>query len=185
MNKTNLIIATNQSTHHEWMAFACWYSLNRNLPDHPVAVVFPRSNQSHQYTWLNRCKIPYLSYGAETTEQQAIDKLIRHRVICTAGEPVVVFRDYMMAVREPNLNITGIVAAENLSGYSTCSNEEPADIVEYLTCGKFIVAEWVEKEKRHPFNRTAQLMSRNRTINEQRVFHLWRQMEIFDFLNRC
>jgi len=49
----NIVIDTQQNIHNEWMAFACWYSIHRNLPENKVAVVFPRAFKHYQFTWLN------------------------------------------------------------------------------------------------------------------------------------
>jgi len=55
----NINICTKQSLHNEWMAFACWYSVNRNLPTSKVSVTFPRSPSHYQFNWLSKCHIPW------------------------------------------------------------------------------------------------------------------------------
>lgn len=178
----SIVITTQQSNHNEWMAFASWYSVHRNLPDCTVAVVFPRSFKHHQFTWLNKCHVPYLAYPAEATAEQAIETLLENRVI---SEPVIVLKDHHMVIGEMEDKVEGIVAAESLSCYANCASDKLAHFVDYQNCGKFMMEEWLQTEQRHPFYRTAQLMGRQRTLNEQRVFQLWRQMgTTFDFLNR-
>lgn len=178
----NFIITTQQSIHHEWMAFACWYSIHRNSPESKIAVVFPRSLQQHQFIWLNKCHMPYLAYSVDASVGQAINILIENKVI---APPIIIIKDHHMVIRELEDKITDIVTCEELSCHTKCSSEDAVAIVDYQECGKFILKEWLEKEQKHPFYQTAQLMARNRTVNEQRVFQLWRQMATtFDFLNK-
>jgi len=177
-----MVIATQQGNHNEWMAFACWYSVHRNMSENKAAVVFPRSFKHHQFTWLNRCHVPYLAYPAGATAEQAIETLLNYGVIAS---PVIVLRDYQMVIREIENSVDGITTAESLPCYADCSSEEAVSVVDCRRCGKFALDEWIKGEQKHPFYRTGQLVGRNRTVNEQRVFKLWKQMAaVFDFLNR-
>lgn len=177
---TNFVIVTKQDQHHEWMAFACWYSIHRNCPESKVAVVFPRAFRHHQFTWLNKCHVPYLACPADSKTDKAIEALIDNNII---SPPLIVIQDHQMVIREIG-DVEGIVQSESLPYYSTCSDEN-GSIVDYQLCGKFNLTEWVEKENKHPFYHTGQLVARNRTVNEQKVLKLWKQMGItFDFINR-
>ncbi len=179
MSSVNIVITTQQSNHNEWMAFAAWYSVHHNMPDTKVAVIFPRAHLRHHFIWLNKCHIPYLTYGSDITEKQAIANL-------DLSSNVLVMKDHMMLVREADLSfISGIVYAEVSGLYTKASSDEVLPIIDYHECGNFNLAEWMDKQKKHPFFRTPQLVARNRTVNEQRVFQLWRQMgNTFDFINR-
>ena len=174
----SFVIVTQQNHQHEWMAFACWYSIHRNLPENKVAVVFPRSSKHHQYTWLNKCHVPYLTYPTDATPEQAVNTLIENKVISSS---VIVIQDHHMIIRDIEDNVDSIVTCETLPFYANCDSENGC-IVDYTKCGKFILDEWLEKEQKHPFYNTSQFMARNRTVNEQRVFQLWKQMgATFDF----
>lgn len=176
----SIVIATTQSTHNEWMAFACWYSVHRNLPESKVAVIFPRAYKSHQFTWLNKCHIPYLAYTAEGTIDDAVKTLVDNEIIAT---PVTILKDSMMIIRD-NLELPTDGITHFLAPYA--STTEPCAIVDFRKCSKFNLEEWNESEQKHPFYRTKQLISRNRTGNEIKVFELWKQMGVtFDFLNRA
>ncbi len=178
----SIVISTQQSSHNEWMAFACWYSIHYNLPNNKVAVAFPRSFKHHQFTWLNKCHVPYIAYPSDATLEQAVDTLILNYIIST---PLIIIKDNQMVIREIKDSIEGITLAENLKSFALCSSENSASIVDYTECSKFSIEDWKKTEQKHPFYKTSQLVDIKRTVNEQRVFKLWKQMgTTFDFLNR-
>jgi hypothetical protein len=174
----SIIITTEQNQHREWMAFACWYSLHKHLPECKIAAVFPRSKNSHHFIWMNKCNVPYLVYSSENTTKDAIENLISHNAI---EENVLVVSDHIMLVKKFDLDVKGIVEVESLIAKS----DTESTFVDFSEVGKFKIEEWTSKEKRHPFFRTGALSLKGKNINEHRVFQLWRQMgDAFDFINR-
>lgn len=174
----SVVITTQQSNHNEWMAFASWRSVNKLMPGSKIASVFPRSHKANHFLWMNRVSLPYLTYGWEMTQARAIENLISAHIITPN---VLVIKDTMMVVKPLKLQPwEGVKTAEELD---LIGEDKP--VADYTECGKFKLNEWVEKEKRHPFHRTASLVSKNRTVNEQRVFQIWRRLgNSFDFINR-
>src|SRR6266568_4792689 len=129
MSSVNIVITTQQSNHNEWMTFASWYSVHNNIPDAKVAVVFPRAYKSHHFLWLNKCQIPYLTYGSDITETQAINNLRLSDAPCPPSN-VLVMKDHMMIVREIDLSfIKGLVYAETSGLCTKASSEEALTIM--------------------------------------------------------
>jgi hypothetical protein len=164
----SIIITTQSSLHHQWLAFSSWYSIHRNAPHIKVGVIFPRTVNTFHFNWLRKCDIPFIAYSkdhnlAETGNQLELMK-------CT------MIPDYVMMIRSDD---------SNLDQWSPVTSKEPANLVDIRQFGKFSFDQWILTEKSHPFNKTAQLIGKERTVNEQKVIKLWRQMaDAYDFLNR-
>ncbi len=171
----SIVITTESSPHHEWLAFSSWYSIHRNSPDTKVGVIFPRVDKSHQFNWLRKCQVPFLAYSGK--QEDAVNALTERFLKC---EPIAVIPDTIMMIRSDGFN--------DISS-DTCwvlaNSDEIASFVDISRIGKFNLEEWVKNEKGHPFHKTTQIASRTKTVNEQRVVALWRQMGgTFDFINR-
>lgn len=51
----NVLICTDYSFIFNWMSFAAWYSVSKNLPDAKIAIVCSRNNINLQlYRWVNK-----------------------------------------------------------------------------------------------------------------------------------
>lgn len=59
-NGLNVAIVADYSFVDEWMSFACWYSIHRNLPDANVtlALAKPTMPQKYYYRWTAKAKVP-------------------------------------------------------------------------------------------------------------------------------
>ena len=158
----SFIISTQATSHNEWLAFSCWYSIHRNAPEIKISVMFPRESKTFQYNWLRKCEVPFLAYSAEQDKNFFI-------------KDSIVIPDHIMMIRSDG---------EILNQWPLATDEEPSSFVDINQVGKFNLKEWIKKEKGHPFHKTNQ-MGRERNVNEQKVIALWRQMsQTFDFINR-
>jgi hypothetical protein len=177
---STIVISTKSEMHNQWQTFSCWYSINSTLPTWKVAVVFQRNNKAYQFSLLNRCNIPYLAYPRNGKESTAIQNLLNGGIISL---PVVIVQDNHMIIRDIEEPLEGIVEAKTLSCFGAADSQDLISIVDYSTCGKFDLKTWQEKEKTHPFHKAMEFTAKNRTVNEQRVMQLWRQMALtYDFL---
>lgn len=177
---STVIISTQSEMHNQWQTFSCWYSINSTLPTWKVAVVFQRNNKAYQFSLLNRCNIPYLAYPHDGKESTAIQNLINSEIVSL---PIIILQDNHMIIRDIEEPIEGVVEAKTLSCFGSANSQDLISIIDYSTCGKFDLKTWREKEKTHPFHRAMEFTTKNRTINEQRIMHLWRQMALtYDFL---
>jgi len=63
-DRLNILITCAYLPHHDWMAFASWYSIYRNLPDAEVAILCARGMQSDRipFNWPYRCDIRYFQH---------------------------------------------------------------------------------------------------------------------------
>lgn len=57
---SNIAIVCECHPCHDWMAFACWYSLNKRLPDSKVSL---ECRHCHLFAWARRIGIPVKPSG--------------------------------------------------------------------------------------------------------------------------
>jgi hypothetical protein len=173
------IISTDQSLHSEWMTFACWYSINKNLPDAKVAVIFPRANNNYMFSMLNRCHIPYTTFSTKNEHFDWLATFIKQKKLpeqkyILLDEPIMCIRELSDETLE-NINST----SEYVSDKKLCCDcrvEEYLSFVKYNRLGDFNLDEWIKTEKQPPFHLTEKFKLSIKTINEFKVINLWEQM---------
>lgn len=167
----SMIITTKSTPHNEWLAFSSWYSIHRNSPTTKIGIIFPRKNKIYQFTWLRKCQVPFIAYPEEWSQEEAVNIITERNF---KQKPIVI-SDNIMMIRSDGFN----------SEILPANSQEIASLVDISVMGKFNLSEWMEKEKGNPFHKASQLFNKNRTVNEQKVISLWRQMATtFDQLNR-
>lgn len=60
-----ILITSEYNIHHDWMAFASWYSIRERLPDAKVAIVAARSRDlGHScFNWCHKCNVNFLAHS--------------------------------------------------------------------------------------------------------------------------
>ena len=112
-----------------------------------------------------------MCYPPHWKEQQAID-ILSERMEC---EVDVIDNRIMMIRSDGELPKQVLPATE----------KEPQSFVDISCVGKFVLDDWIAKEKTHPFHNGSQFLGKNRTVNEQKEVAMWRQIgTTFDFINR-
>ena len=151
----SVLISCEYTFHHNWMSFASWFSIYKNLPDAQVGVFCKRSDLSASlFYWPLRYKIPFIKYSNEFT--------------IPVGSMVIT----------PDVLAVGVYN-EDAIGPVDVKNEENFTFVSYLEgCGEFVLNQWIDIS-RNPFNITGRLYSNNLSVNEYRVFKLWEKCHRF------
>jgi len=145
----NVIINCEEKVHHDWMAFASWYSIVKNLPDAQVQIYCKRTGNSLRqlFGWTYRYKVPLIKYHSINLPENSFQI-------------------------SPEIMAVSIYNKDALGPITTKSNEN-STFVSYLEgCGKFVLSEWINSI-RSPFEVVGKLYTDNLTVNELKVLKLW------------
>jgi len=143
----NILIHCNYLPHHDWMTFAAWYSIIKNLPDAEVSIYCDRSKFVNMpiFSWAKKIptifsfKFSKLSFNLE--------------IPCEA-----------MAVR-----------TWNGSEISEAKLDKNTTFCTYSECGDFVLSKWINSII-PPFNKTENFMSGVSSTNELRILELWKKV---------
>ena len=145
----NIVISCEYTPLHDWMTFASWYSIYKNLPDAEVGVFCKRTNiVGNLFEWKSKTKIPFVHYSQEFQAPEGVLLI----------EPdVMAINTFDPATPEPvDVKIDGA-----------------ATFVSYLNgCGSFVMSQWINTT-RNPFGMASRFYSDNLNLNEYRVLKLW------------
>lgn len=173
----NVLIACDYVPHHSWMAFLCWYSLTKNLPDAKVGIACHRRLMKHNlYDWCRKCKVPFLLHKAEE-DQAAVAlqlKLVATPLLVVPPDSVCL-RDFEEGGFSPDaIGQDRIYRLEEAAGLSCdCKEENPCVFVRYAEgWGKFVTASWIHKLA-CPFVTDKRYLYGSMTANELRIGKLW------------
>ena len=151
----NVTIQCSNTHHDSWMAYASWYSMQKNIPDAKVWVNLRRSNEVQDYfNWA------------------------RKRQVLGAAETGLMVLVNCMAVREldhQTLESLHISKVDEMLRWHYCvdiCSDEITPFVSYANFGNFVLSEWINK-KECPFVKTKKLESNS--INEKKVIELWKK----------
>lgn len=157
-DKLGILIDCENSFIHHWMAFASWYSINRNLPDANVVVACRMDNQWDLFGWVYKCKVPIFRYRDDKDLQKVSDCKLN-------TDNTIIITAYDMAVREYDDNAIGPIPVntDKISCFVSCTQG----------CGKFITEDWI-KVTRPPFHlANKRFRGEDITVNELKVLNLW------------
>ena len=138
-----ILINCNYDPTHDWMTFASWYSIAKNLPDAKVKILCSRTICKHQiFNWPSRCKVDFsFTKKPEDAEYLSITPDV-------------------MAVGEYDKDHLGPI---------NCKLLETSTLVSYKEgCGQVL-----PDFKRCPFSETDRFFTENLTFNEYRIFKIW------------
>lgn len=144
-----ILIKCDYVPHHDWMAFASWYSIIKNMPEATVDIFCQRGNSDYQlFNWARKQKVKF-AIGNEFN---------------TAGyfciDPQVIAVDYY---QEDNL------------GPIDCKSDLNATFVSYYkSCGKFVSYQWLNTLK-SPFSISDKFQTENMTLNENKILKMWKR----------
>ena len=145
----SVIISCEYSLPHNWMTFASWYSIQKNLPDAQVGISCKRTDCAGDiFNWPTKCKVPYSQYSKEFK----------------APDNVKIITPDVMAVD---------TYKEEMLGPTNAKDGKNSTFVSYLEgCGDFVLTNWIHTS-RSPFSMTGRFFSDNLTVNEYRILKLW------------
>lgn len=161
----NIFIACDHVPHHNWMSFACWYSLNKMLPDAQIALGCTKNNMMiNLFSWARTLKIK-IHYHQEKDLTNFMPS------------PLLIVDADMMMINEPDCDFGNNLTVE--MGSNMCCDvkeEKNLPFVSYREgWGNFVTSSWINKIStpfHHRFTRVGM------TPNEMKVDKLWRQMSV-------
>jgi hypothetical protein len=147
----HLTICCEYLPHHDWMAFATWYSFYKYLPDAQVVVAIKRALPDRDlFHWPKKCNIPIKFYDGQLKNDTF------------AVSPTV------MAVRDYD---------EKLFGPVSIKEDILATLVDYSEgCGKFVVSQWINRMYAPFFRARKMFFTESINANELAVLRLWEKM---------
>ncbi len=173
----NVIINGNYNISHEWMAFACWYSINKNLPDAKVELVISSAGAvSRQlFDWTGRV-------GVRLHLNKHVELKPNSLAVPACSMAV---RDLPQGAVDL-LNDKSITIMNEEKGLC-CEAKEDCFVpfVTYLEgVGNFVTGDWINKDE-CPFPWADRFMSHSANANEIRILKLWKQLsQIFTTVSR-
>ncbi len=163
----NIFISCKYEPAADWMTYASWYSIFKNIPDAEVALFVEKTGVTrHLFAWTYQCRLRCRS------------------VLPDIEGPTLIINDDVMAVRPLDetwlikLDEVTILKLDNF--YGLCSEAKSSEVTTFVTykggCGNFVLPEWIDKE-RCPFAYAQHFLASD-TSNEQRVFDLWERANL-------
>jgi hypothetical protein len=135
---------------HHWMAFASWYSIQKNMSEATVFLTLNKTNFKSLFGWASRCGVRIFK------NQFKIEKPFIKKI-----SPSV------MAVREFN--------GEDLN-ISSSKTDITTTFVDYkFGCGNFVLDKWINS-KESPFEKALKRFSTyDINVNELAILNIWEQ----------
>jgi len=146
------------------MAFCCWYSFSKMLPDAEFKLAINRATKIDRplFSWAN--KVGIKNYTKVENNKKTI-------FLDCATIMVRELNDVFLNVFEKSN--TGSLPEELIS---TAQQDAYVPFVEYRSgCGNFFMAEWIDIAE-CPFNWADKFMTAEATVNEIKILRLWKQM---------
>lgn len=158
-----VVIECKQIASNDWMAFACWYSFNKTLPDAEVMISVQKGKINRQiFLWPSKVGVRF--YNEEISDKRLIF------VDCA-----------VMAIREMNdsfLSVLNNSFGNEIPGELICEAKEEIYVpfVRYRGgCGNFFMSEWIDIVD-CPFPLVDKFMIHSASSNEIRILKLWKQL---------
>lgn len=159
----NILIPCEFTSHHDWMVFSCWYSIQRNLPDANVKILCKKQGLTKNYfTWARRKRLNF-SLCSE--------------INCEVESPGLVLFPSIVVLDELNdefiHRLETEIVKDNFS--KSTKSEEYSSFVDFSDgIGNFKLERWINKLG-NPFLFTNKYKVDFMTINEIKVLDLWSQ----------
>lgn len=105
MEKLNVLICSDYSFIFNWMSFAAWYSIRKNLPTADVALLSARSGFNMQlYNWANKASVKFFLHRdiGKKNGLPYLNKIFSTYIAVKEGlvkQPFIVIDADMMALR--------------------------------------------------------------------------------------
>ena len=173
-----LVISCDYVPQHEWMAFICWYSIYKNLPDAKVYVGCNRRSMGCEILrWVKRCGLPFFIHrDMSTAEERAV---IRSKggpdcPLISVSPRFVCVRDFDEAGFDAVAHFTGDEELEKIAGVHSPSRGDNPTV--FVDCsdgwGKFVPASWINRNG-IPLITGMDFSEPGMGVNEARLAKLW------------
>lgn len=160
-NGMTVLIDCEATGKDNFLAFASWYSLFKNLPDAKIIIACqrPRMLEKDVFTWVRRINVSFFYYRKKPDAQIVIPP----DILCLGPLNEEILKD----VNEGKNIERFIIAAKSQDHAVFCSIKEG--------CGSFVPDGWIHKEY-PPFDKFDILSKGELTTNEKKVFKLWEKL---------
>jgi hypothetical protein len=140
------------------MSFACWYSIDKNLPDAKIVVAYKRAEPKWDlFHWTRKCKIQLMAY----VQEPAWD-------VFGGQFSIVVLPPHSLAIRSYNQKNVGPTDVKD-NAFSTFVSYPNA-------CGGFNTARWIDKLGAPFYKAVRRFGTSDCTADEIKVLELWERM---------
>lgn len=188
----SVLIVCDYSPHHDWMAFASWYSFSKMLPDAQVGILCNRKPFDWQmFSWARKCRVKMRIHAPMTKDEQvrfSIDNKFLDTPLIVVEPEVVMLRgftdeDVEFFQKNPLIKSNKVWVVSDPSAESVdsdlCCNVKEDKISTFASYpdgwGKFVTSSWINKASspfQHSFGRGGM------TSNEVKVDKLWKQLSL-------
>ena len=169
-----ILISCDYFTHHSWMSYLCWYSLNKNLPDAKVIIGCNRTDCKYDlFRWTYKCKVPFILHKTTDFDGQ-IDAIKPNKPCLVIPPEVMCVRDFDEANFSPNVFFDE-EKIYKLDDDLVCNCREDKSFVfaSYNEgWGNFVTKTWIHNEG-NPFLFGDRFNKGSLTPNEARIGKLW------------
>ena len=189
-----VVISCECTPHHNWMSFACWVSLNKNLPDAKVAVVATRGLGGNFFLWTKGCKVPFCYHSPLDGPRKSWHAQVAMS-LGVAHLPIFVIEPHVLAIREFGQSFTDNSTSPGGDVWllkdgtsqpvaideTLCRPARGDDFTTFVSYaegwGKFVTADCINKGD-YPFRRAERFHSGDvMTLNEAKILDLWKRMD--------
>lgn len=172
----NIVIACDYVPHHNWMAFICWYSISKNLPDAKVSIFCHRRIMKFDlFDWSRKCKIPFVLHSPSDTQGQLeIIKQSANKPVLVVYPESVCIRDFDEAQFDFDIFLQKEIYISDNNLCCDCKEENNSSV--FVTYnhgwGKFVTSNWINKMT-SPFIFGVKYNKGEVTSSEVRIGKLW------------
>jgi len=202
----SVVIRAEHRLHHDWMAFASWYSFTKNLPDAQISLVCVRNPKIFYefLIWPKKVGLKVVMYPPGDGEPHLYAAHIAMRSK-NAFQPMFVVDAWTMVLREPDKNflaflekslyvesedntvwyfkdiakeaILGLGDPAVVCGLSTASQDASLSMLSCSnTCGNFNITGWIDRQE-YPFPHADKFAKTQMSANEVQILNLWKSMD--------
>lgn len=185
------LILCDYVTHHNWMAYLCWYSLTKNLPDAQIVVLCNRNLMTHRlFDWCRLCKVNFrlhkicdqdqrialaISLGVTTPILALQPDVIAARSLADGNISLDFLQNTPKAV-SPKVTLVNDLSAVAVDFPDACCEAKEEKITTFVSYsegwGKFVTSSWINKVS-CPFSPENRYAHGSLTVNELKLAKLW------------
>lgn len=166
-----VLISCEATGADNFLAFASWYSLTKNLPDAQIVIACrrPLHPSMDVFPWVYRLQVPFFYHQKDCPD------------IKVGDSPILMIPADTMCLQPLDDDLLMRLSRSDLivDGHDLCLPAKTFDPVVFCSlrdgCGLFVPSKWLHKGG-HPFRRTDLYEKGTLTLNEKRVFSLWKKL---------
>ena len=162
----HFVVSVDYRYVYDWMTFALWYSLQKNLPDASLSIHFKdKKSVAQLFNWCKKCHTPILT---------------------SIPEDILLIDPYIMMIRELPEKDAAILKRDGVAALCcNCLDDQYMSFVSYQQgVGNFVTANWINSMD-CPFSSAERFMTHSANCNVVRILRLWKQLSpIYATLSR-